>query len=430
VRQAEVSHAETAPESTEEEVQRNLPFNFGVLLGHGLLGQTGFRLIQAPTFLPKYVELLAGNNTAVGIARAVQSLGMFLSPVLAARTIEYRPRIKGLGILYGAVMRLQFLFLALIALLVPVDSALGVVWLVLFVFGLALGMQGVVFSFIISKTVPVGWRGRLQGLRNAAAGTMIIFVSAAGGYLVGRFGFPAGYGYTFLLGFVLTALGLGAFAMVRESASEDIREPATIFSRVREIPALLGREPAFRRFLAARLLGTAARGALPFYVIFIGDRFGLSGARLGALTIAFTVGQSFSGLGWGTLADRLGFRVIFIGALCCWIVGTVTLLSPRFEAMYVVYLLVGAGMGGFMLSSQNLVLEFGTSLDRPMRIATANTLSELVGVLGFLGAGLLADSAPLFVVFVVATCLQLGALATIRTVAEPRIPVEPTVPLD
>jgi hypothetical protein len=80
VRQAEVSHVEPAPESTEEEVQRNLPFNFGVLLGHGLLGQTGFRLIQAPTFLPKYVELLAGNNTAVGIARAVQSLGMFLSP--------------------------------------------------------------------------------------------------------------------------------------------------------------------------------------------------------------------------------------------------------------------------------------------------------------------------------------------------------------
>jgi len=283
---------------------------------------------------------------------------------------------------------------------------------------------------MISKTIPVQWRGRLHGLRNAAAGVMIIGVSAAGGYLVHRYGFPDGYGYTFLCGFVLTALGLGAFALLRESDSDEIRQRVSVWARIQDVPSLLRAEPGFRRFLGARLLGTAARGCLPFYVILIGERFGMSGPRLGALTIAFTIGQSFSGLGWGVLADRLGFRIVFIGALCCWITGTATLFAPPFEAMYAVYLLVGAGLGGFMVASQNLVLEFGTSSDRPMRIATANALSEFVGVLGFLGAGLLADVAPLLAVFGVATVLQLAALVTIRGVAEPRAPVEPSVPLD
>ena len=60
-----------------------------------MLGQTGFRLIQAPTFLPAYLSLLAGNNAVVGIARAVQSLGMSISPYLGAWMVEHRLRAQG-----------------------------------------------------------------------------------------------------------------------------------------------------------------------------------------------------------------------------------------------------------------------------------------------------------------------------------------------
>jgi MFS family permease len=419
-----------ASEGLKAEIERNFRFNFAALLAHGLLGQTGFRLVQAPTFLPHYVSLLAGNNSAVGIARAVQSLGMFLSPILAARTIEHRPKVKRLGILYGSAMRIQFLFLGLIALYVPASSALPLVWAVLFLFGLALGMQGVVFNYVISKTVPVDRRGILLGLRDAAAGLTLLLVSWIGGYLVGHYGFPAGYGYTFFAAFLLTSGGLGAFSAVREPPSEELREAEPVLARVLDIPDLLRAEPDFRRFLVARLLGSAARGALPFYVILIGERFGLSGPRLGALTIAFTVAQSVSGIAWGPVGDRAGFRTVFVGALLAWIAGTSLLAVPAFDAMYAVFVLVGAGLGGFMLASQNLVLEFGTARDRPLRIATANSLSELVGMLGFLGAGLLADAAPLYLLFVIATALQLCALAAIRAVAEPRVPIEPVEPID
>ena len=54
-----------------EEVQRNLRRNFAAHLAHGLFGQTGFRLINAPTFIPAFVYALSGSDVAVGIARGL-----------------------------------------------------------------------------------------------------------------------------------------------------------------------------------------------------------------------------------------------------------------------------------------------------------------------------------------------------------------------
>ena len=51
-------------------------------------------------------------------------------------------------------------------------------------------------------------------------------------------------------------------------------------------------------------------------------------------------------------------------------------------------------------------------------------------MIGFFGAGVLADLAPLWAVFVTATALQLSALVAMRSVVEPRVRVEPTVPLE
>lgn len=402
-------------------VERNLRFNFTTLLVHGMLGQTGFRLVQAPTFLPYFVSELAGTNAAVGVARAVQSLGMFLTPVLSVGIIEHRARVKWLAVLFGGIMRLQFLFLTLIALFAPREYALLLIWAVLGMLGLGLGMQGVVFNFLVSKTIPVGRRGRLLGIRNALATVTLFGVSIAGGRLVDEFGFPDGYGYTFFLGFTLTTLGLIFFTLIREAPALDPREPTPIGRRLRDIAPLLRAEPDFRRYLVARILATTGRGAVPFYIVFVAAEFGVSGARLAALTILFTVAQGASTLFWGILGDRIGFKAAFIGSLASWIAGTALILAaPTIEVAYAVFLLVGAGWGGFMMSSQNLVLEFGTERDRALRIATGNSISELSGMAGFLGAGLAADAFPLEIVFGAALSLHALALLQMLRVREPR----------
>jgi MFS family permease len=415
---AEAGHAPTA--------ERDLKRNFIALLTHGMLGQTGFQLLQAPTFLPAYLSQLAGNNSAVGIARAIQSLGMSISPYIGAWMVEHRVYVKRLGIVFGGFMRLQIFFLALTALLLPPKPALVGVWIVIGVWGFASGLQGVTFNFVISKTIPPHRRGRLLGLRNATAGATLLLVSALGGWIVDRMGFPTGYGWTFMLAFVLTSAGLVAFSALREPRSERPQARGRLAARMRSLPQLLRGEPGFTGFLAARLLGTAGRGALPFYVLFVGERHGLSGTRLAGLTIVFTLAQAGGALFWGRLADRRGFRAVFTGALLCWLCGNVMVLAnSSLVGAYLVFLLAGAGFSGFALASQNLVLEFGEERDRPMRIAAANASSELVGVFSYLGAGMLADAVPLVAVFWLSSGFQILALQQIRRVRDPRFAADP-----
>ena len=96
---------EAAESAFRTQVRQNLRRNYLAHLAHGLFGQTGMRLINAPTFVPIYVETLAGSSIAVGVARGLQYLGMFLSPVVGATRIEHRRRVLPVGFLVHEVSK-------------------------------------------------------------------------------------------------------------------------------------------------------------------------------------------------------------------------------------------------------------------------------------------------------------------------------------
>ncbi len=383
---------------------------------------TGFRLLQAPTFLPTYINLLTGANAAVGLASACQSLGMFVSPLLSAALVEHRGHVKRVALLFGGLMRLQVLLLALTALFVPTSVAVFVIWPVLLLWGLSSGMQMVAFNVLFAKSVPVRRRGRLQGSRNLAAGLSVILLSILAGWILDQYGFPTGYGLTFLGAAVLASVGLVFMAMIREPEALDLHEARhSLRNRLSRLPELLRSDPHYARFLAARLLAGAARGSLPFYILLAGERFGMSGARLAGLTVTFTVAQSVGALAWGLLGDHSGYRTVFLLSLGVWILGSLLAIwAPVFPVAWVVFLCVGTGLAGLALASQNLALEFGRERDRPMRIAVTHSLAEICAVAGFVTAGLISQTAPTEAVFLVAIVLHLLAFRMILQVRDPR----------
>lgn len=419
-------HEESSAVAPRETIQgqaasRELKRNFIVLFFHGMLGQTGFRLLQAPTFLPTYIATLTGSNAAAGMARAIQSLGSFVSPMVSARMIEHRTHVKRMGIGVGALMRVQVLFLALIALLLPRELAIYLVWVAIGVWGLASGMQMVVFNFLLSKAIPISHRGRLHGFRNLTSAVTLLFVSAIAGWLLDRYGFPSGYGWAFLLSFVLTSAGLVFLLLLREPPSEEIRAPVPFLDRIRQVPALLRDEPQFARFVRARLFATGARAALPFYILTIREQVPLSGLQIGWLTMSFALSQGVCALLWGIFADRAGFKAVFVGSLVCWLLANgLILASPTLGAGYGIFFLVGAGLSGFQMAGVNLVLEFGDQKERAMRLATTHSFSELVGGLAYVGAAVAAATIPLAAIFVGAIGLQLLSLRELAGLGEPR----------
>lgn len=408
----------------ELQVRRDLNRNFYAHLAHGMLGQTGFRLINAPTFLPAYIMLLSGGSEMmVGLALSLQALGMTLTPFVGANLIEHRKRVLPVGFFVGGMMRLSVLLIALSGLLFGGTQALIAIMICLTLLGLSQGMQGVIFNFLMSKVIPVKKRGRLTGLRNFLAGITSAAVAWLGGhYLLGETPTAQGYSFTFLLAFILTSIGLLLLLFVREPEPPTVKIKQGLWQRLGEVPALLRDDPAFTRYFLARSLATMGRMAMPFYILYAGQTIGLTGQTLGIITFAFTIAGTFSNLAWGAMADRRGFRGTFLLSISLWVLSTLLLLvASGLWASVLVFVGIGAAVQGFQNSSQNLTLEFGDRDNLPVRIAIANTASEVAGTIGPLLGGVLAAMLGFEAVFAASiTFLVIGGIVVRIYVPEPR----------
>lgn len=404
-------------------VKRDLRRNYAAHLGHGIFGQTGFRLVQAPTFIPAYIYSLSGSELVVGLARAAQALGQCLSPLFSASLIEHRRKVLPIGMRTGTLLRLQVLGIALAGFFLPVQSNLAVVCVFLGLFGFFMGMQGVIFNVLLAKVIPVEYRGRLSGLRNALAGVTAAGVAYLGGsWLVETNALGNGYAATFLLAFVLTEAGLLMLLFIREPDAPSVRVRSGVAARLADLPGLLRADPNFAVFLGACLLGALGRISMPYYVLYAQQTLAIGGRELGALTAAFLLAATTLNLAWGVLADRAGFRIVFLASLAVWIAGTVALFgTDTFASLVGVFVALGAGSGGFMMGQQNLVLEFGVREDLPLRIGVINSATEAMGVVAPLAGGVLATAFDFPSVFLCAIAFKLAAVALVALrLREPR----------
>ncbi|MCZ6822226.1 MAG: MFS transporter, partial [Deltaproteobacteria bacterium] len=231
-----------------------------------------------------------------------------------------------------------------------------------------------------------------------------------------------GYAAVFGVAFLLTALGLSMLALVREPDSPEVRERSGVMARLRDLPALMRSDRNFTMYFLARALGSMGRMALPYYVLFAGTRVELTGGTLGILTAAFLIGQTGINLIWGILADRRGFRIVFNASLLVWILAVLLLMQTTdLLPLSFAFVALGTGVGGFMLAAQNLVLEFGSLKNLPMRIAVANSVSELTTIVGPLLGGVLVMSVSYLPVFWIAIVFKCAAIVIMtRYVSEPR----------
>ena len=161
---------------------------------------------------------------------------------------------------------------------------------------------------------------------------------------------------------------------------------------------------------------------MPFYILYAGQTIGLSGTTLGMVTFAFTMSGTVSNLLWGFIADRRGFRLVLLITGFLWIVATMLLLSSNsLMVTIIVFVGIGAAVQGFENAARNIVLEFGDRQNLPVRIALANSVSQVAGSLGPLAGGVMASLLGYEWVFVTSILfLATGASLVLFRIPEPR----------
>jgi MFS family permease len=404
-------------------VRRHLRRNIAVQLANGMLGQTGVRLAQAPTFLPAYLFALSGSEFVVGLARSLQAAAEVVSPALGASIVGHRHRMLRPVLICGLLQRLQVLVLGLAGLLLPDREAVVVILAALALMGFFHGAQMVMQDALRAKVIPVRMRGIIAGWRQFLAGLCTAGVSYfAGGYFIDHDVLGDGYAALFLLAFALTAAGLVSMALTAEPDAESVRPRASLFATFAGLRLVLRQDPAFFRFFVARGLGAFGRMAMPFYVLFAGTRMELGGVLLGTLTTVWLLTSATTNLLWGIAADRHGYRIVMIATLALWGASHVQLLFvDGFGGMLVFYVIMGMASGGFFQAGQNMTLEFGRSDEIPLRAAAMSTLQNAIGTVGPLAGGVVAAAFSYEWLFVLTGALLFAALAVVVVaVPEPR----------
>jgi MFS family permease len=408
----------------ESFVWRNLKRNYAGHYIHGMLGMTGFRLVNAPTFVPAYLLLLSGSVSLTGLGLALQQFGGTISPIVGAAQIEHRERVIPVSMFLGTMMRVQILGLALSGWLLSGTPLLVAVMVFLFLLGLFSGPQGVALQFLLAKMIPISLRGRLQGWRNMTGGLIAAVLSYfAGEYFVGKNIWGNGYSTTFLTAFVLTSLGLTAFRLlVREPVPPTLRPRVQFHERMRDIVPMLRDNPPFKWFMVARTFAIANRVAVPSYMGFAGLTVGMNGTTIGTLTFAYLIADTVMNMIWGFMADRIGFRSCFIAALVLWIAATVLLMSVHTLPLFVIaFFGLGAANSGYQMSAQNIVFEFGHRDDMAMRLALSNTAESVMVTISLLAGGFIAAWLGFRTVFIVSIVCEVIALVLLLAfVEEPR----------
>ena len=408
----------------EQFVLDNLPRNYLGHFIHGMLGMTGFRLVNAPTFVPAYLHLLSGSDTVVGLGLALQQAGGVVSQIWGANLIEHRARVLPIAMIMGTLMRVPILIMAIAGWVLDGPPLVAVLLICLFFLGVFSGPQRVTFQFLMAKVIPVRRRGRLQAWRNMTGGLIAAGLSyVAGRYLIDGHVLGNGYSATFLLAFFLTSAGLMVLrALMREPIPPSVRDAVPMLTRIAEFPALLKGDPGFSTFLIVLCLANAGRIAGPFYIVYAAHVINLDGAHIGLLSLAYLGADTLANLIWGYLGDRTGFKTVMIGALGVWMAATALLvLSAEPLALFIAFFGLGAAQCGYMMASQTMVLEFGAREDIAMRLALSGTVEGALSALAPIAGGLLALSFGHAGLFYVSIAFEALALAVLwARVTDPR----------
>ena len=147
------------------------------------------------------------------------------------------------------------------------------------------------------------------------------------------------------------------------------------------------------------------------------------GARaLAQATVAFFVAGTVANLLWGFLADRTGFRAVFLIGTVVWLaaLGWAVATPPTAASTVPLFLLVGAAQSAIQMASINLVYELTDHGELGVRIAVVNAIGELFGAVAPLAGGAIADGWSYRTMYGTAMAFTLLALASMLRGVRPR----------
>jgi len=412
-------------ESYEAEVRQNFKWNgpLGIVQGLMLYLNTGLHNVQI--VVPAFLFEITGSKTFVGIASSLQLYAHNIPQLFGSALVEHLPVKKKAMVRYGWLSALSWLAIAAATYFLPRETNLPIFLFFYAASSVFMGLYLLVWTDVMSKVIPVERRGNYFGVRNFLSTLATAVGSSLAGYLIASFLFPNNYALTFFVGFVFFALALLLLALTREPVAWRTSSKMSFKEKVQSMPGIFRNDPNFLRFCYIRAIGAGfCQMSLPFYIIFAQER--LPGIDPGYLVAYFgstlAVARAVGNLLWGAVSQRYGYKVpLELSFTIFALAAGLAIYSQSFLLFFLVFVINGIAQAGLMMSTMNILMEFGQIQNRTTYIGISAAVSGLVGGLAPLVGGVLSDYFSFQVLFLATAAISVISTAAMRRyVQDPR----------
>lgn len=386
----------------------------------------GASFVSVNAILPVYASHLTDSPIVIGLIPALTDAGWFLPQLFLAPFVERLPRKLPVVAWLGALERVPYFVLPFAVLWfdrLPRPTVVILFIVLMFWKSIGSGISATPWQELIAKVIPVSHRGRFFGLAHLAGQLLGVAGSALAALILYAWPYPQNFALSFLVG----CLGIGAsyifvMATIEPAQTPAPQPPHSNRQYTRRLFQILKQNANFRTYLLSRwlaYLGGMAGGFLAVYAI---KQFHLPDSQAAVFT-GILYGAAVIGYGvWGPLGDRWGNKRVLQVASSLWLVALgVALWASDAWGFYLVFVLLGFGSAGVVLSDFNIALEFGPEAERPTYIGLTRTITGPALFIAPLVGGWIAQRWSYSTLFVVSLIFALAGLLLLwLRVREPR----------
>ena len=353
-----------------------------LLLGADLaLFMAALGLLGPVTLVPLFVSKLTDDPLAIGALTAAFHLG-WLPQLFAAGYVERSARKLPLALVFTGFERLPALGLALCALAAPsLGPGLVLALVLLCRFGqtAAGGLATTPWLDLVARAVPADRRGRFMGTFTMVGHLLGAGAAALAALLLEWLPYPYGFAACFGLAFLILMIGWAPLFLVVEPPGAEPRPARAFGEELAELPAILGRDRAFRRFLLGLSLAALGTMSTGFLVVYAVGRLGATDELAAWYTAVVLVAQVAINPALGWLADRRGFGAVGRAAALAGVgLAGVALLAPDPLWLVAAFAMLGVSQAGTMLARVAGPIEFAPPDRRPTYVALSSALVSAV----------------------------------------------------
>ncbi len=400
-------------------------WNFLANVADGALYSLAMSLVSQQAVLPLFVKNIGGGNVAIGLIPVIYTLGFNFPQVFIASRVQRLPRKKALLLRTAMGQRIPWLLLSIFSVLLVERLSVGAALATfLALYGLAAvggSLNLPVWFDLIAKLTPVQSRGRLFAARTIGGAALGIAGGGVVTLVLGGVQFPQNYGLLLFLSFVVTMVSYGFLLSLKEETDSETTQEGRDWRSVFSAGSLLRTDRNFRNYLVADALLIASSMANAFFAVHAIEKFSLSDAFAGTVTVAMMASMIGGSLVFGHLADRYGHKINLVLAAGATIVACGTALVAPSPGWYLVaFAGSAAAVAVAMISRLPLIAELAPEASRASSVALANLVTSPFVLFGVL-AGWMANQFGYPAVFLTAGLMALFELVWLMLrVREPR----------